>query len=61
MQKQLDLHIENIKSAFVNGKFDKSKIKDMLSYQVSLTFVDNALNKDLITEESFKKAIEEEF
>jgi hypothetical protein len=57
MQKQLNSHIKNIKSAFVRGKFDKSKAKDMLAYQISLTFIDNALNSGLITEDAFKKAM----
>lgn len=57
MQKQLNIHIKNIKSAFVRGKFDKSRVKDTLAYQISLTFIDNALEKGLITEAAFKKAV----
>ena len=49
--------LHNIQSAFVRCKFDKNRVKDTLAYQISLTFVDNAFDKGLITEAAFKKAM----
>lgn len=57
MDKKTLQHIRNIKSAFVGGKFDASKVKDDLSYRISLTYIDNMLRSGQMTEAEFKKTL----
>ena len=58
MEKQLLHHIKHVKSAMNRAhKLDKSKIKDMLAFQISITYIDNAMNKGLLSQADFIKLI----
>ena len=58
MEKQLMHHIKNVKSAMNRAhRLDKSKIKDEFAFMISVTYIDNAINKGLLSQADFIKLI----
>ena len=58
MEKQLLHHIKNIKSSMNRAfKVDMSKVKDPFAFQISMTYVDNAINKGLLSQSEFIKLV----
>lgn len=58
MDKQLEHHINNLKSALDKDlKYNPKKVKDMLAFQISITYIDNALKKKLLSKAQFLRLV----
>ena len=57
MEKQLLGHIKNLKSSLNRGKYDKKKVKDAFAFQVSLTYIDRAIERGVLTESALKQLL----
>jgi len=60
MDKQLLHHINVLKSSLTkDGQYNPKKIKDMLAFQISITYIDNAMKKKVLTRAQLAKALKE--
>jgi len=54
----LTKHIANLRKALNDNKeFDLSKVSDPFSFEISITYIDNLIKNEQLSEEEFKKAL----